>query len=146
MYKCVLCKTPSEVIVKGSTLESTKCKCPKCGMMFQAADSVALAKSSKEPNANDTGTEAPSSAADQESQVRNEVRHTAAGITNPYEGERTRLPRTLAYVIVSKDRTRHEFVNKKQLKKAVLQWETREKPYEVFELSPKSVQAKVDIS
>lgn len=78
-------------------------------------------------------------------QATDEVRIGDRVLPAGHQGGSTKLPRTLAFVIVSKDRKRHEFVNKKQLKKAVFQWETRNAPYEVFELTPKAVQAKVDI-
>lgn len=56
-----------------------------------------------------------------------------------------KVPRTVNYVFLSKDRKQVEFIPARDLKKVALKWESKGRGYELFELTPKQSSVKIDI-
>lgn len=136
-FPCVNCGSQNVSIVREGTDPRLKCNAPGCGFTFNGSDSLDAKAKGSIPDAPPV-LQDPSP----------ERTPDFLGDPNPLIYTETvvkKLPRTLSYVIVSKDRTKHEFCNTKELKKLVLKWETSGKPYEVFELQSKQITARVDI-
>lgn len=132
-----MCGTSGNIIREGPD-PRIKCNNARCNFMYDGSVSRAAVEANsipEKPPELDEPTyeeEQPASKAS-----KGEVVHTTRA---------KRLPRTLSYVVVTKDRSDFEFTTSKGLKRVIFEWETSNKRYELFELTPKKVSANVDIS
>ena len=152
-YNCVHCGSGNiQVIRNDSKTGNSKLKCSDCNFLFTSEDAESAKKAGAIPA---SSPEALAKASDPEIEV-HKLPTTARTIDVPkFEKDlkapqllaftTNKIPRTPTYVFVSKDRTRVEFCNSKEVKKLALKWE-QGGSYDVYELSPKQFDVKVDIS
>lgn len=146
LYPCTNCGAQGNIVREGDTPELKRLKCLRCNFMYSAADSIAAVEAGEVPDGppklQPTPTPPPPSRDGDRSPAAHPSGHES-GAASIQRG--IQAPRTLRYLVVAKDRSTYEFANAKQLKGVVFQWEAKGASYEVFELSPKEVTAKVDI-
>lgn len=142
-FPCTQCGNPGNIIRENVSPELRKLKCLTCGFMYTEADSSRAVEAGEIPDEPPTLQPEPVHDQVESPSIRKEVRPNLPTRTEARVDKK--LPRTLSYVVVSKDRSDYTFTTKKGLKQVIFQWETDGKKYEVFELTPKAVTAKVDI-
>lgn len=132
-FPCTRCGAPGNVIREGA---NPRLKCVACNFMFDASDSLAAKEAGNVPQSvpemQDNVAELPRANAEPK-EIGNRP------ITSP------EIPRTPSYVFVSKDRAQHEFCTRRDLTKTALKWQLSDDSYDVFELSPKKINAKISI-
>lgn len=134
-YPCPNCGTPGNIIREGAD-PRMKCNNARCNFMYDGSASLAAV----EANA------IPDKPIELDDPIAEPLEPEVPVIRATTTAHSTKLPRTLSFVVVSKDRIDFEFTTKKGLKRVIFEWETSNRRYEVFELSPKKVSANVDIS
>lgn len=135
VYPCTMCGSEGNIIREGT---NPRLKCNVCNFMYDASDSQAAVEQGTIPDGIPDVVESTAI----EEFLSKPVKVFPESIQAPTN---TKLPRTLHYVIVSRDRTEYEFSNSRDVKKRVLQWSASSKSFEVFELIPKAVSAKIEI-
>ena len=138
-YPCLNCGQLGNVIREGPTPSETRIKCNSCGFMYNASDSIAAKEQGAIPDGPPDITPEP---APEKKPITPYVGLKKAGEPLPIG----KIPRTPSFVLVSKDRTKTEFATKKSLRQLVLKWEYESISFDVFELTPKAVSTKVDIT
>lgn len=144
-YPCTICGTLGSVVRDAPNLGDKKIKCGdlRCSYVYTAKDSLAAKEAGVIPDGPRVSEESPKidhgdrgEPATQSVTNRSVANDSAAG---------RKAPRTPSFVILSKDRDESEFCTKKNLKERVILWTAQEKKFDVFELTPKKVQAKLSI-
>lgn len=138
----------TSVIREAPSAEDKKLKCLRCNFLFTEADSLGAQSAGSIPDG-------PPELDPQQEITQNWIKEgkkspedevsTGRGPGNNLIGKTIPLPRTITHIIISKDRFGYDFCNKRTLKKTILSWEHAGKKYDVFELHPKKVSAKIDI-
>lgn len=149
IYPCIQCGAEnSNIVLENNDPAIKKLKCNVCSMVFTAADSITLQQKGQipdgppmldqHPNEENLDKRANLTKRMGSDEIRRELR--------ALDPEPTfNLPRTLKYLLVTKDRKNHEFSNEKAFNKTVMRWEASGRGYEVYQLTPKKVEAKVVI-
>lgn len=146
-YPCLHCGTLGNIVRESEDLEQRRVKCnaPRCGFTYSAADSLRAKEKGQIPN--EPLVSQPETSDDD--QVVPEELPEARPEPNRQEVQKaastSKAPRTPSFVILSKDRLTSEFCTKKNLRERVIVWTAQEKKFDVFELTPKKVQAKLSI-
>lgn len=140
-YPCVNCGAPGNIVREGP---DPRLKCTQCGFLYDASASKEAEDAGVVPDGppklDDT---TPPLTPPLSSETKSIVERVAEKLES--QASSTKIPRSPSYVFVSKDRSLSEFTTKKNLKVTTLQWETSGRKYDVFELQPKQVSAKVHI-
>lgn len=149
-YPCIFCGSKSANIIReSSSLESTRIKCNDCNGVYAASDSKELQEKGQLPDGPPVVQEpvqpASKDGGGRDPVVRDQPSKDAV-VSENRPSDRGSVPRTPSFVFISKDRAITEFYTRRDLKKAVLSWEHRGVKYDVFELNPKKISAKVDIA
>ena len=148
-YKCVQCGSEAvNVIREDPAGVNPRLKCTTCNFMFDASAAEAAEKAGEIPTSSPetlaAAVEPETTVAEPGSSMQEARKRWGVPAKVPIQAS-TKLPRTLSYVFVSKDRTKSEFCNSKEVKKVALRWE-QEGPYEVFELTPKQFDVQLKIT
>ena len=151
-YSCVQCGVDNNsVIQKDPKGKNHRLKCNSCGFLFNSQDADAAKEAGAIPS---SSPETLAAASDPEVEIyaspkESKTSRFPSEPVGPKPKElavfANKIPRTPSFVFVSKDRSRAEFCNFKEVKKVALKWEQWGK-YDVFELNPKQFDVKVDIS
>lgn len=149
-YPCLMCGTLGNIIRESQVDEERRIKCndTRCSFIYTAKDSIdaknagLIPEGKREPTPDpveepvEDRTEAPER--DQpitrsEARVSNETRRSE------------KAPRSPSFVILSKSRLESEFCTRKNLQSRVIHWVAQSKKFDVFELHPRKVEAKLSI-
>lgn len=149
VYACIFCGSRSANIVReASSLEATKVKCNQCSAVYTASDSKELEERGGLP---DGLPDIPEAVHTGDIGRRDGVEIDARENDLPVSGDpiaplkQSSLPKTPSFVFISKDRTTTEFCTKRELKRTVLAWTHLGTKFDVYELHPKKISAKIDI-
>lgn len=139
-YPCVNCGADDANIVREGS--DPRLKCNRCNFMYDASQS-------KEAQEADAIPDGPPQIKEEPAYIDSsaELIESVPARIAPARAERvvTKVPRTPAYVLISKDRQRAEFTSSKDIDTAILRWKYEDVKFDLFELQPKKVTAKVDI-
>lgn len=149
-YPCTNCGSENVSIVREDS-QNPRLKCNTCNFMFNGQDSLAAKESG---GLKGSSEEELALAAEPEIYTIEEKPETWASVETPrtstgevsaklYTSSKA-IPRSPAYLFITKDRRTQEIVSQKDFKKTVLRWETGAK-YDCYQLSPKQVGVKVEI-
>lgn len=151
-YPCIHCGSESANIVREG--DDPRLKCNQCNGMYQASQSIALQEAGGLPEPHEPTAEeklrADKAKKMEEREPIEKTRETAKAEQSTDEQDYQRverrpgIPRTPNFVLITKDRKDFRFVTQKDLKKVVLEFEAREKKYDVYQLTPKQASVKVD--
>lgn len=150
IYPCVSCGSKSANIIReGSSLQETRVKCNACSFMYSAADSKELEEKGGIPDGPPVIQKPVQPASRKRRDASEEVGLSSTlsdkGVDHePGSGQKV-IPRTPSFVFLSSNRSMVEFCTKRALKKTVLAWEHKGEKYDVFELAPKIVSAKIEV-
>lgn len=146
IYPCIQCGGEnSNIVLENNDPAIKKLKCNVCSMVFTAADSITLQQKGQIPSGPPVLEQHPN---EEDLQKRENLtkRMGSDEIRRELRYESTvSIPRTLKYLLVSKNRSKHDFCNQKNLNKTIMKWEAADTPYELYQLTPKKVNAKVVI-
>lgn len=148
VYPCVMCGSESANIIREGADPRLKCNNSRCNFMYNASDSTAAQEQGTIPDGLPELQAAPDPAANPRTVVDKEVvsqDHPTKGPTE-YASEAAKLPRTITHLIIAKDRYGYDFCNKKNLNAKLLSWSAAGKTFDLYELTPKKVSAKIDIT
>lgn len=137
-YKCVQCGDGNISVIRADK-ENPRLKCNGCSFLFDANDALAAEKAGAIPSSSPetlAGAEDPTTIEAHVNHVMDKVRETKA----------VRVPRYPKYVLVTKDRSDYAFTTQKDFKKVALTWESFGYKYDIFELTSKKLDVKVDIT
>lgn len=152
VYPCIHCGSESANVVREG--DDPRLKCNQCNGMYQASQSLALQQAGELPEPHEPTTE-EKLRAEQAAKIAEREPIEKAKDTERFEyptsqedsprvERRVGIPRSPDFVLVTKDRKDYRFVTKKDLKKVVLEFESREKKYDVYQLTAKQASVKVD--
>lgn len=145
---CVLCGASGNIVREAPNPADCRVKCnsPHCGHTFSKQDSLDAQAANAIPENNfdfrDIEESQPPPAPQKEVVPSPPPEHSPSkksGAMGTLD-----VPRTPAFVFISKDRSHVEFCTKKDIKKVALQWETTGKSYNLYELHSKQVTAKIE--
>lgn len=139
---CVLCGAPGNIVREAPNQSDVRVKCSSCGHTYSKMDSLDAQAAHQIP---EYAGPAPEPAYHPEQEVMPPSPEPSRSQNSTDTGTLA-VPRTPAFVFVSKDRKTVEFCTKKDLKRKALQWETTGKTYDMFELLPKKVSAKIEFN
>lgn len=142
-YPCTICGTLGSVVRDAPNLGDKKIKCGdlRCSYVYTAKDSLAAKEAGVIPD----GPRPVEGGSVPDVDKPDTSRNIPADQSVREEVAIRKAPRTPSFVILSKDRDESEFCTKKNLKERVILWTAQEKKFDVFELTPKKVQAKLSI-
>lgn len=143
-YPCVQCGSESANIVREGV--DPRMKCTRCNFMYNASDSIAAKEAGEIPNEAAYTPPAEPEPDTNPRRPREEPTRDAANSTPSRVREAATVPRSPSYVFISKTRDRTEFATKKNVKQIAMRWQYEGVKFDLFELQPKAVSAKVDIT
>lgn len=145
-YPCIRCGSKqANIIREASSLSETKVKCSdtNCNFVYTAQDSKELEEKGQIPNGPPAIQESVQTKEERSADRIPRDSHTPAA--EHISGGATGLPRSPAFIFISRDRTRSQLCTKRDLRKQTLAWEHEGVKYDVYELQPRKVSAKIDI-
>lgn len=154
-YKCVTCGSSNVSIVRQDKA-NPRCKCNKCGFLFNGVDAERAGEAGAIP---ESSAETLASTDEPKRETVEDkitapvplypelvsVQKSAQSLTIRNQPG---LPRVPKYVFITKNRKlpQTEFTSDKDLKRTVFRWEHNELPYDVYELVPKKFDVELNIS
>lgn len=141
---CVICGSLGNIVREAPNPHETRVKCNSCGHTYSKQDSLDAKQAGAIPDAPPENVEKFKPIPTEEVVPPPLPEHSPSkniDVTGTLS-----VPRTPAFVFVSKDRKTVQFCTKKDLKKTALQWETLGKRYDMFELQAKKVSAKIEFN
>lgn len=140
-YPCVVCGSTGQIVRRSV---DPRVKCTKCGFTYDASESLNMKEKGQIPEARQELQDPnPPSNTDVSRQIPTETQRAGDTTSEPTRGRN--IPRSPGFVFLSKDRQDYEFCSKRDLEKVALRWQIGNKTYDVFQLSPKKVSAKLSI-
>lgn len=147
-YPCTQCGSAGNIVREGP---DPRLKCSSCNFMYDASVSLEAQKAGAIPDGlpeeirEATAVDNPRRANEASDQTRDARGSSGVAAKGVHSAVSVKVPRSPSYCILSKDRKSFEFTTKKDFKQKLLRWIADDRKYDVFELHPKSVAAKIDI-
>lgn len=135
-YPCVQCGSINANIIREG--DDPKLKCNDCNMVYQASVSLDAKEAGAIPE------EAPV-LQEQAPPPRQPVENKVSSDDVKENAAKLKIPRTVDYVFIAKNRREAEFVSSRDFKKVALKWESAGKNYELYQLNQKKSSVKIDI-
>lgn len=122
----------------GSEIRQGRYKCNECGFLYNAKDSAAAKEAGRIPDG-------PPQIDGQQGEEELKLKTIEQQKSKHSVFKAASSPRSPKFVLLSKDRSRAQFVTQKTLKSELLRWEYEGINYDVFELHPKKISTKIEI-
>lgn len=148
-YPCVNCGADDYTVIRQDA-SNPRLKCNRCKFTYNGADSLAAEEAGAIPtssaetlaSADEPLREHTSTNELQAAQPRIDVRDERAAYASPMV---QKIPKSPAYVFISKRRDRVEYATEKDVKAVALRWESEGPNYDVFALAPKKFEVTLEI-
>lgn len=153
-YKCVTCGSDNVSVIREDK-EDPRLKCNSCNFLFNASHATAASKAGAIPESSPeslAGAQEPETIRHDPNSFSSDLAPLEWGASGDdsrrsfqFGGNAKTVPKTPAYVFISKDRLLTEFSSRKDVKSAALKW-AQNGPFDAFELVPKKFEVNLDIS
>lgn len=139
-YPCVVCGSQGTII---RNTPNPRVKCGSCGFVYDGSESKEMKDKGQLPDA-PPQLQDPNPPTTDPGREPVRERDTESDRPSPVVTQ-SQVPRTPAFVFISRDRTITEFCGRRELKNIALKWQISDRTFDVFELQPRKVSAKVEV-
>lgn len=142
-YRCIQCGSDSVNIIREGA--DPRLKCNGCQMLFDGSQAKAAEKAGAIPDKAPEPIQAtvPTEAASNPREVPKSSEPEKTSKQEQQKSSTPRIPREPAFVFISRDRKEVEFVTEKELVARTLNWQSRNKNYDLYQLNEKKSTVKV---
>lgn len=153
-YPCIFCGSEDANVIREGA--DPRLKCNVCNGLYDGSQSTEAKEAGQIPDPNNPPKpseprmldEAASNPRTAPSSDREPVEEAESKLGQDEPQRQASIPRTPDFVFITRNRrdSEVEYVTKKDLKKTVLKWESRGVNYDIYSLTPKKAQVKVDFN